>query len=330
MPSTVKQQFEMEESTMRNRKTKKELTAKSIILDNGDVVESVSSPNELFGEARIHLAIAQMAYFLADMRLLSDTGYTPFSFDEVSCEVNIEGITNAQVLANVFRILRVETRGEKEGLAGTNLHKDRGEDQSLLLALEKYAELSLKDTGDPYEICPINTDPLNSMIDQHQHVGSRRQCLCTKFGLHHMQILLDRLVRTEDEKRKKEKVDSAIRGPPPNELVKTYYQFIAPPPLREATREELNEDEQINAMSTPELFSVFKEQLKPGSPLDAILNEASRTFVFSDKHPDKVCQIETWALVYCIQSMPFLIRPLFDFLFFRNVFIRYPQTKKTK
>jgi hypothetical protein len=293
---TIKQQVdEMEESTMRNRMTKKDLTAEAVILDKGDVVELVSSPNELFGEARIHLGIAQMSYFLADMRKLSDTGYTPFSFDEVCVEDAIIGIANDRIFANVFRILRVEGRGEKEGLAGTvagtNLHKDQSEDHTLLYALEKYAELSLKDKGDPIEMCRISSDPLNSMIDQHQHVGSRCQCLCTKFGLHHMQILLDRLARTEDEKRKKEKVESAIRGPPPNQLVKSYYQFVNPPPLREATREELKEDETINKLSAPELYSVFKKQLKPGSPLDVLLNDASTTFVFSDKHPDKVCQI---------------------------------------
>jgi hypothetical protein len=280
---------------MRNRMTKKDLTAETVILDKRDGVESVSSPNELFGEARIHLGIAQMSYFLANMRKLSDTGYTPFSFDEVCLLDGIRGIANDQIFANVFRILRVEGRGEKEGLsgtvAGTNLYKDQSEDHTLLCALEKYAELSLKDKGDPIEICPINAEPINSLMDQHQHVGSRCRCLCTKFGLHHMQILLDRLARTEDEKRKKEKVESAIRGPPLNSLMRTYYQLVTPPPLPEATREELREDEMINKLSAPELYSVFKKQLKPGSPLDVLLNDASTTFVFSDKHPDKVCQI---------------------------------------
>jgi hypothetical protein len=281
---------------------KEESTAKTeILLDEEDAVgiELASSPSteDIFAEARRHLGKANMAYLLADVRKLADTGFAPFSFDDVCVIQHTEGISDEHVFASIIKVLRDEIRDEGEGLAGTvagkNMHKDRdrSDDRTRLQVLDTFVGLSLEDKGDPIEMCPIASEPMQILVDQHQHVGSSGQCLCTKFGLHNIQVLVDRSVRTEDEKREKEKVESALRGPPPSEFAKMYGQYIVQPPLLEATGEELKEDKRIKSMSNPQLTSVFKKQLKPGSYLDMILNDPSRTFHISDKHPDKVSQI---------------------------------------
>jgi hypothetical protein len=71
-------------------------------------------------------------------------------------------------------------------------------------------------------------------------------------------------------------------------LVQSYHQFISAPPLREATEEQLKEDEKINSLLKADMVSALLKQLRPGSFLEACLNCPSRTLRLNDKHPDKV------------------------------------------
>jgi hypothetical protein len=246
-----------------------------------------STSDGVLEEARVYLVQSLLTYLLIDARKLSDTGYTPFPYEEVCIEHKTQGISNADIFGNIIDILRAEGRGEKEGLAGKNMHKDQT-DPGLLQTLENLIKISLDDKGDPVQMCPLTSEPLQDLIDQHQHVGSCSNCLCTKFGLHHMQVMIDHLVRTEDEKREKEKAESPLRGAPPNKLVLNYHQFISPLPLREATEEQLKEDEKIKSLSKADMVSDLLKQLRPGSFLEIVLNDTSRTLRTNDKHPDKV------------------------------------------
>lgn len=247
--------------------------------------------SDVFEEGRHHLVHSSLIYLLADARNLSDTGYTPFEFRDLCVESDVSGmggIRDEKIFASILKILRAEVHGEKDGLVGPSLYKDRGRSEGLVQALDRYIEVSLEDPGDQVSLCSRKTRrrPLQWKIESHQHVGSSDTCLCTKFGMHYTQVLIDHILRTEEEKREREKIAVAQRAIP-NALARCYQQFAKSPPP-EPTEQQKDEDKQVDEVIS-RAMNALKKQLKDGSFLKTVLSDDSRTTWINDKHPDREC-----------------------------------------
>jgi hypothetical protein len=119
---------------------------------------------------------------------------------------------------------------------------------------------------------PINGAPLKAIYETHQHVGSQCNCLCAKYGIHNKQVMLDHLLRSEDEKRAKEAKESKVRAPRRNMFIEGYQQHISRPLIEPPTAEEEEEDAKIDGLEDDILLKTIKDQLDPTSFLGASLN----------------------------------------------------------
>ena len=152
-----------------------------------DKNESAAKPDVL-AEAERHIISSRFIYLYPQLRVLAGAGYTPFGLDDISGSLRIDGI-----FASLLRTLRAERPDEPGGLRAA---LGGAADAWDLRALDAAIAAGLADRGDPVE--------MGAPYETHQHVGSRGRCLCAKFGMHHTQVMLDHLVRSEDEKRQRE------------------------------------------------------------------------------------------------------------------------------
>ncbi|CAB9515543.1 Lipase class 3 family protein [Seminavis robusta] len=250
--------------------------------------EEKSNEGNVFDEALKQLVWAKFAYIFSDARKLSATGFAPFSYNHLGLEHHPEGLSLGSIFACLLRILRSEDSDSQVGMSTGNFYKDR-QDPGLLQAVEFAIEVSLKDKGDPVELCRIDSKPYEVMVDTHQHVGSHKTSLCTKFGMHHTQVLVDHLIRSEEEKRRREAEAKKLRGRPPNGLTKLYYHYVQPFLPSQGTEEEIEEDKQVDSITDEELVNVLQKELAPDSFLATSLEDKFKYRHINDAHQDLEC-----------------------------------------
>jgi hypothetical protein len=165
----------------------------------------------LYSEAQLYLAESTMIYLYSAIRVLSATGHTTFDYHTICVKCPCPATnrrTKGQILLTALQELRMIERnsGMYTGIVTKQQAEQResGSDRSLLKALDKLIAASLKEAGEKVRECPLDGRPYSFEINEHQHVGSTDQCLCTKFGLHYSQVLLDHLAISEQEKADKE------------------------------------------------------------------------------------------------------------------------------
>jgi hypothetical protein len=92
--------------------------------------------------------------------------------------------------------------------------------------------------------------------------------------MHNKQVMLDHLLRSEDEKQAKEAKESKVRAPLRNMFIEGYQQHISRPLIEPPTAEEEEEDAKIDGLEGDILLKTIKDQLDPTSFLGASLNNA--------------------------------------------------------
>ena len=242
---------------------------------------------DLFAEAERHLLSSEFIYLYSELRVLSGAGYAPFPLDDIDCKGGTrDGILRDKIFLSLLKTLRREDKDDPDGLTAA-LKKEQAVVD--LKQIEEYVEQGLVDRGDPVEMCPIDGVPLRAVYAKHQHVGSQANCLCAKYGLHHTQVMLDHLVRSEDEKRAKEAEECATRPPRSYMLKEGYQQLFCQPILEPATSTEEKEDAQIDNLPDGVLIEMLKQQLNPDSYLLSALNNPEKIVHINDMYPTKEC-----------------------------------------
>jgi hypothetical protein len=158
---------------------------------------------------------------------LSGAGYAPFPLDAIDCKEAKDGkvgLPNDRIFLSLLKTLHKEDKDDADGLlAALSDHAEVVD----LKKLDETIKQSLLDRGNPVEMCKIDGLHLRAVYATHQHVGSQCNCLCAKFGMHHTQVILDHLIRTEDEKRAREAEESKVLIPPrPNTFTERYQQIF--------------------------------------------------------------------------------------------------------
>jgi hypothetical protein len=97
--------------------------------------------------------------------------------------------------------LRRATSNDEEGLfdqLANKEGKDNDSDTSLLPSLELLVQMSLKKPGSEVTLCPLDARPYKYEYEAHQHVGSCDQCLCYRYVLWLLFLLLCGIWNMED------------------------------------------------------------------------------------------------------------------------------------
>jgi hypothetical protein len=245
-------------------------------------------------EAQHHLALSVMVYLYSDLRSLSATGFTTFSFESIallkSDKLGSKGRLSGEIIMSALAELRQESSKDTDGLfdkLANKEDKEHGSDNSLLQALELLVQRSLKTPGTEVTMCPINAKPLKYDYEAHQHVGSCDQCLCYRYGMHYSQVLVDHLLISEEQKEKQEQQDVKSRTPPPNLVKQTYEQYFDNPiPLidkDDALNDALNDKKLNQSLAENTISHWLASQFEPGSPLGDLLSDDSEMVIVNDK-----------------------------------------------
>lgn len=256
---------------------------------------TLETNQSLYSEAQLYLAESTMIYLYSAIRVLSATGHTTFDYHNIcvqcsECDHSTEGRTKGQILLTALQELRMIDRNSgMHGMVTKVEYKESESDSSLLKALDKLIAASLKETGEKVRECALDGKPFAYEIDVHQHVGTTDQCLCTKFGLHYSQVLLDHLVISEKEKADKEAREKTLR-PKSNYVVDMHAHWFverSKPP----TEEELSQNQQLtqklaSSSSNEDTLQWLEQQLRPESPLSNLIKHRTEIVFINDTYPD--------------------------------------------